>query len=397
MTNPILEILLAACLWLIVYHHTVYPVLLARIGSRRRAASAGPAPADIAEAALPSMTIIIPAYNEAAVITEKVIDLARTQYPRDRLRIVIAIDGATDQTKTLAEAAVAQYCRGLDVTIHEYPRNIGKVAVLNDQIARASTDIIALNDTSALINPEGLRRAAARFATPGVGVVFATYRLREAGSEGERAYTEFQTTLKANEGALDSPMGGHGALYFFRRALWSPLPTDTINDDFILPMRIVANGAKGVYDEAIVATELERTRTEQEFRRRIRIGAGNMQQAIRLIGLADPRRPWLAFTFLSGKGSRPFMPFIFLLALGLTSMLAWLGSPWYRILLGCELMVLAIAVAVIVLRSPTTPKILAWLGYLVEGHFASFLGALRVLVGRRIKGWQPGTHSRSPS
>lgn len=397
MTNAPFEIALAICLWLIVYHHVVYPVLLSKIGSWHRASRHNEPSAVVQPSEWPTMTVIVPAYNEATYIAEKIINLAEADYPRDRLKIVLAIDGSTDQTLPLAEAAIREYCAGLDFELVNYRTNVGKVAVLNDCIAVAGSDLIALNDTSALFNAGALKQAASQFSDSAIGVVFATYRLRDAGSEGERAYTRFQTTLKANEAALDSPMGGHGALYFFRRALWTPMRADTINDDFILPMQIIANGARGVYDETIVATELERTKTNQEFRRRVRIGAGNMQQAIRLARLADPRRFWLAFTFVSGKGSRPFMPFIIILAIVLTAILAARGAWFYNLMLGGELLVVVLGVVVILVRSPSTPKILAWLGYLVEGYVASSIGALRVVGGLRLNGWQRSTKSGARS
>jgi cellulose synthase/poly-beta-1,6-N-acetylglucosamine synthase-like glycosyltransferase len=270
----------------------------------------------------------------------------------------------------------------------EYKQNIGKIGVLNRQIAAAKTDLIGLNDASALINREGLRFAAASFERPSVGVVFATYRLRESGSEGERAYTLFQTSTKAKEAALDSPIGGHGALYFFRKSAWAPMPADTINDDFILPMAIIASGKKGIYDERIVATEMERTQAKQEFRRRIRIGAGNMQQVLRLPKLASPLRPWLAFTFLSGKGLRPFLPFLFLYSIFVTAFLS-ISSPLHLVLLLILLAFLLLGALVASSRSKMMPKPLAWIGYLVEGHCASFIGATRILVGLPIRGWQP--------
>ncbi|MEZ5853685.1 MAG: hypothetical protein R3D67_02670 [Hyphomicrobiaceae bacterium] len=173
------------------------------------------------------------------------------------------------------------------------------------------------------------------------------------------------------------------------------MPADTINDDFILPMSIIARGSKGVYDRSIVGVELERTHSSQEFRRRVRIGAGNLQQAVRLWRLADPRRPWLAFTFLSGKGSRPFMPFIAIAAALATLALASKGSTFFAVLFVLEILTLMVAAAVIFFRHPSTPRLLAWLGYLVEGHFASMIGALQVMARMRLKHWQPGASDAS--
>lgn len=387
MTQPLLEIVLAACIVVFIYHHVIYPVLVKVLARRLRGRLGSPLP--VADAALPRVAVVMPAYNEANFIAEKIHNLAALDYPRDLLRVVIALDGCTDATQAQAEAAMAALPPGHGMELVVFARNRGKVAVLNDRIAAVDTDIVMLTDASAMIRPSAVRQAVAHFADARIGVVFGTYRLREAGSEGERAYTNYQTQMRADEGVLDAPMGGHGALYFFRRNLWQRMPPDTINDDFILPMSIVANGAGAIYDQDIVAEELERTHSSQEFKRRVRIGAGNLQQAVRLGRLASLRRPWLAFTFLSGKGSRPFMPFIGILAIAATAKLAADSSGFYTFLLMMELMILTTAGLVILLRPSGTPRILAWLAYLVEGHFASFVGAMQVILGLRLKHWQP--------
>lgn len=389
MSTLALELLLAACLGALAYHHFGYPMLVHRLANRHRAKGHDGSPPPTGDPTLPRVAVIVPAYNEETYIAEKMANLAAIDYPRERLHVVVALDGSTDATKSRAEAALQTAGSCGHIEIVSFERNRGKVAVLNDRIGATDADIVVLTDASAVMDPQTLRKAIGHFSDPNVGVVFPTYRLREAGSEGERAYTDYQTQLRADEGVLDSPMGGHGALYLFRRRLWQAMPADTINDDFILPMGIVARGARAVYDPSLAAYELERTQATQEFRRRVRIGAGNLQQAVRLYRLADPRRPWLAFTFLSGKGTRPFMPFIGMLAVAATAALAYRGSSVYGALLAVELLTLATAGIVILRRSPATPKILAWLGYLVEGHFASLVGALQVMLGRRLKHWQP--------
>jgi len=287
--------------FLILYHHVIYPVLLPLLARRRRRDVANVQLAGTAN--LPSISLIIPCHNEARVIASKIANLAALDYPRDRLSVVLALDGCTDDTRNIAETELENLGR-LHWRIACYETNIGKVAVLNDQIARATSDVVALSDASSLLEPDALLQAAAHFARPDVGVVCPAYRVIDNSNHGEQAYWAYQSRLRLYEADLAAPMGAHGAFYLFRRSLWSPLEADTINDDFVLPMRIVAGGYRAVYDPAIVATELEPSSTTQEFRRRVRIGAGNFQQFIRLLSLASPRRPWLAFIFGSGKGLR---------------------------------------------------------------------------------------------
>ena len=253
------------------YHHFIYPVALKWLAAKRR--WTGSTPSSLvnpdAQTQPPSITIVVPAYNEDRFIAEKVRNLAALEYPRDRLAIVIALDGCTDATEAKARAALDELDRPEHIQIVAFAGNRGKLAVINEQISRAQTDVVALSDVSAMLSSDALLRSARHFADPGVGVVCATYRLSKPRSAGEATYWAYQTRVKADEARLAAPMGAHGAFYLFRRSAWEPLPADTINDDFILPMRIVAKGLRAVYDESVVAMELEETKASQEFWRRI--------------------------------------------------------------------------------------------------------------------------------
>jgi cellulose synthase/poly-beta-1,6-N-acetylglucosamine synthase-like glycosyltransferase len=251
-----------------------------------------------------------------------------------------------------------------------------------------------LNDASALVEANALVQAAKHFADDNVGVVCGTYRLI-AGSEGEMAYWDYQTQVKADEAALAAPMGAHGAFYLFRRSLWLPLPADTINDDFILPMRIVLQGYRAVYDPLIVAMELERSCRKHEFRRRMRIGAGNLQQVLRLAGLGNPRRGYLAFVFLSGKALRAIMPFIGITALVTTALLAIDGPAIYSLLLACEIAALSVPLASLLLDEANLPRPVAWLSYLVTGYAAATIGSLFLLAGKEKKIWRLSTAKKA--
>jgi cellulose synthase/poly-beta-1,6-N-acetylglucosamine synthase-like glycosyltransferase len=388
------EIIVGTTTVAFTYHHFAYPKLLQKFAARARAGqsianSAGSSSSEFANN-LPNVTIIVPAHNEQAVIAAKIENIAALQYPSDKLRVVIACDGCTDDTVAIARRTVAALI-AVQMDIVEYRVNIGKVAVLNERIAATTSEIVALSDTSAMLEPDALLRAVFHFVDATVGVVCPTYRLLHAGSEGERAYWDYQTRIKADEALVGAPMGAHGAFYLFRRRLWQPLPADTINDDFILPMKIVEGGYRAVYDVTIAAVELETSHPDQEFRRRVRIGAGNLQQVLRLPELANPMHPGRAFVFLSGKGIRPLIPFLALAAAVASAFRAAQGDVVFATLLAAGLLVIAAAAYAITHRHQQLPRIAIWLGYLVEGYAASLIGACRYAVGLEGRPWTRAT------
>ena len=382
-----LESIFAASTAAIVHHHLAYPVLLKRLPSRVDGPAAASA-ADRPAITLPKVTLIVPAYQEEAFIAGKITNIAALSYPRDRLQVRIVCDGCTDRTVAAAQAAIADPAlNGLDIAVVAHPFNRGKVAILNEAIAIASGDLVCLSDASADLQADTLERLAAHFADPAVGAACGRYELADPGSAGEAAYWRYQTAIKQQEGRLGSPMGMHGACYLFRRVLWEPLEADTINDDFILPMRIVAQGYRGVYDATVATFERERTRPDQEFRRRTRIAAGNVQQALRLPELADPGHPGLAFVFLSGKWLRAFVPFLFVAALLSSLMLAADGSSVFAAIAALQLVGYILVALILATRGLAWPRPLRWGAYLVEGHVAGLIGGSRYLLGLERGQW----------
>lgn len=375
------------CVALIVYHHLVYPVLLHAL-ARRRAQTNTPR-ADNSDY-FPSVTWIVPCHNEAAVIKSKIANISGLDYPSTKLTVILALDGCTDDTAALARSAIEDVSGKFRWRIVEAAQNRGKVAVLNDQISQADSEIVALSDASALVSANALKQASAHFADHRIGVVCGTYLLGEGAYPGERAYWDYQRRLKSAEAAVAAPMGAHGAFYLFRHKLWTPMPADTINDDFILPMRIVLQGHNAVYDQFIVATEIEPTRLDQDFRRRVRIGAGNLQQLLRLAELGDPRRGLLALVFLSGKGLRALMPFILAFALVLSIPLWLYGNVIYTVVFFGELLIVALSVLGsregLARRFPLAIRV----SYVIVGHIASGWGAAQFLARSRADFWNDG-------
>ncbi len=374
------------CSSLIAYHHVGYPALLRALSTRARWRPASGRVEDGAPNYFPTVTIVVPSYNEAAVIASKVENLLGLDYPANKVCIVIALDGCTDDTKVAASSAIDRMGLNREIGLVEYTSNIGKVAVLNDLISRANSEVLALTDCSATVSADALTRGVRHFSDPQVGVVCGSYSVEQVGSEEEKRYWAYQIQMKRDEAAIAAPMGAHGAFYLFRRSLWSPLPPDTINDDFVLPMSIVLRGYRAVYDDSIVAAELERTRKGQDFRRRVRIGAGNVQQALRCCGLAHPKRGMLSLLFISGKGLRAFVPLLLGLAVLISFSLALSGSAVFQSVVAGELALVFVALVAAHSRWPGIVR-LKPLSYILGGYLASAIGGGLLMLGLAGRVW----------
>jgi cellulose synthase/poly-beta-1,6-N-acetylglucosamine synthase-like glycosyltransferase len=336
---------------------------------------------------LPSVTMIVPVYNEERHIRWKIENCLALRYPADRLTILFVFDGCTDRSAEMAKDVWREHGRTERLLLRIAAANRGKVAVLNDEIARVSSEVVALVDASAWLPDDALETLVAHFADPTVGVVCPAYATAD-GSSAETAYWRLLTRLKQIESDMASVIGPHGACYLFRRPLWTPLPPDTINDDFVLPMQIVAKGFSARYDDRVTAREMERSSSRIDFRRRLRIGAGNLQQVVRLAKLASPARPALAFLFILGKGLRAFVPLLALLAIAASVQLGLQNVFPFALILAGAVVSLALFVVSQCGGDARLPKPFRLVAYVATWMVASAIGSLAFMTGSAGALWK---------
>ncbi|MBS9906867.1 glycosyltransferase family 2 protein [Vibrio alginolyticus] len=378
--------------FLIVYHHVGYPLLLKWLPLKRQAETKAPFverayKASKTDSQLPSITVIVPAYNEEQWIAEKIRNLASLDYPRDKLRVVIACDGCTDNTAEIAQATIQEaICSDTLFIINDHQINRGKVALLNEEMRHVSSDITALSDTSALISCDSLLLASQHYQNENVGVVNATYQIMSTDNQGEAAYWQYQSRVKHQESLLGSTIGSHGAFYTFRTHLFEPLEVSTINDDFILPMRIVLRGYSAIYEPNMLALELEQSSDNADFKRRLRISAGNMQQLMQLKKLLLPRYRGTAFAFLSGKVLRLATPYLMIVCFICSLLLA--HNPLFQVMLSAQVGIYSIALITYLMPALNTIKPFKLISYIVIGHLANFIGGMKYLLGMENGRWK---------
>lgn len=263
------------------------------------------------ETMTPIVTVVMAVHEGASHIRAKLANLCELDYPPDRLAIVVACDGCRDDT--------AERCRQFGdprLVVLEFAERRGKAACLNDAIAIVDSEVLLLTDVRQRLEPDALRELVADLADPAVGAVSGELRFVDPATGFARsvdAYWRYEKLIRHAESRSGSTVGVSGALYAMRRALFEPLPPDTVLDDVLIPMRIARAGSRVVFEPRAVAWDRTSQQPAEERRRKIRTLAGNYQ----LVQLA----PWLLlpwcnplwFRFVSHKLLRLLAPWLLLL------------------------------------------------------------------------------------
>jgi cellulose synthase/poly-beta-1,6-N-acetylglucosamine synthase-like glycosyltransferase len=287
-----------------------------------------------AAAVTPSMTLVIPCYNEASWIAAKIEGSLALDYPADRLEILVVVSGSDDGTEEIV-ASYAPY--GVRCLVQ--PTRAGKEAAMCDAAAVATGDILVFTDANACLNPGALRALARWFADPSVGCVSGEKRVRSGedtrSGRGEGLYWRYESALKRLDSLVGSTMGAAGELIADRAPLARFPETDNIIEDFVLSMRVVEAGFRVVYEPEAVAVEDANARIQDLFERRARIAAGGLQALWRLRALLDPRRGVTWWQYVSHRALRwAVVPFTLPALLVLNGRLARGSAPYTALFAG---------------------------------------------------------------
>lgn len=307
--NLFVEILTFTGLALVFYVYLGYPLIMALLARLK------PCPVRAAErvnADLPRISLIICAYNEAPHVADKIRNTLALDYPPERLEILFSSDGSSDGSER-----IAQECGGGRVQIlHEAVRQ-GKPAALNRGLAAATGEIVVFSDARPLYQSDALRRLAADFADPEVGMVSGvmlfTSQADDALNQSNNTYFSYEDWIRKNESASGSTVSVFGAMMAVRRELVQPFPPHIINDDSWLGLIVQNQGKRVVCDPEALATAPPPKKVAGDMERRYRISAGRFQLMLEK-GLVRWRSADALWRFWSHKGCRALLPFFLLLA-----------------------------------------------------------------------------------
>jgi cellulose synthase/poly-beta-1,6-N-acetylglucosamine synthase-like glycosyltransferase len=263
---------------------------------------------------MPHVSMVMVVRNEEKVLRRKLENLLGLNYPAELREIVVVSDGSTDGTNEI----LAEYGRQAGVHVILNPEAKGKACGLNDAIGLARGEVVVFTDARQEIEAGALHLLMENLADPAVGCVSGELMLGYPASgesgRGVGLYWRVEKKVREMESAGGSVVGATGALYAVRRELLAPLPPGTILDDVYLPMNVVRQGKRVIFEDQARAWDSPNLGEKREFTRKVRTLSGNyqlLQIAPWLLGNRNPLR----FEFVSHKLLRLLGPFVLVAAL----------------------------------------------------------------------------------
>lgn len=339
---------------------------------------------------LPSVSLIVAAYNEEKSIATKLANALELDYPRDRLQIIVASDGSSDETNEIVRGKFADR-----VNLLELPRR-GKMFALTDAVAESHGEILIFSDANTLFEADAVRELVMSFSDPEVGGVcgnqgYLSSATRDNTPKGEKIYWDYDKWLKKMETLTGSIVSADGAIYAIRRVLYRAPTSAAITDDFAISTAVVEQGYRLVFEQRARAYERLTPAASQEFKRKVRIINRGLRGVISRRALLNPLRyGFYSLTLFSHKVLRRLVPF-FLLTLFATSVVLSGTGPLFFWMALLQAAFYCWAVVGYLLRASrlSEHRILYVPVYFCLANLAALIAVLKLVAGHKIVLWQP--------
>jgi cellulose synthase/poly-beta-1,6-N-acetylglucosamine synthase-like glycosyltransferase len=383
--------MLEAAFWILlflgIYPYIVYPVLVSVLGrSLDRVVKKD-------ESALPKVTVITAAFNEHRHIEATVRNKLAQDYPADRIEILVVSDSSSDGTDEIVTSIAATDAR---VRLLRQEPRAGKTAALNFAIPQANGEILIFSDANSIYRPDAIRKLVRNFSDPKVGYV--TGRMLYVNADGSlvgdgcSAYMRYETVLRGAETRLGSIVGVDGGVDAIRRALYLPMRADQL-PDFVLPLTVVEQGYRVVYESDAVLTEDTLSAHDQEYRMRVRVALRAFWALWDKRSLLNPLKSGLFSWQLWSHKLLRYMSFAPLL---IAMILNWYLIPYGAIYVAGIVAQVLFALLAIVATSATlrafgqsAPSRYCYYFFLL--NWTSAVAFARFLRGQKQVLWQPRT------
>ena len=358
----------------VLYAYAGYPLLL-MLWPRRRGAGNEHLGRQGYE---PTISIIIPVYNEEKVIREKIQNTFSLEYPAEKREILVVSDASDDRTPVI----VREY-RGDGVDLYELPGRQGKAGALNLGLQKARHEIIVFSDASIELERGALRKLAGRFADPLIGCVSGEDHIPGGGGEG--AYGRYELALRNLENRAGSIVGASGCFYAQRRDLCRPF-REGMAPDFFSVLETVEKGFRAVTEPEATGLMKSVAEPRGEFSRKVRTFLRGMTTLLHFNHLLNPFRYGIFSLQLFSHKILRWSAGLFLVLLFISNLFL-AGSAFYGFTLAIQSAFYALAVVGWLFS--TKPLIFRIPFFFSMVNLSALVAWAKYAIGVRQEIWEP--------
>jgi cellulose synthase/poly-beta-1,6-N-acetylglucosamine synthase-like glycosyltransferase len=376
------------CIWMMAHTYVIYPLILQlKIFFKGKREYSGFSASDD----LPTVSILMAAYNEELVIGEKIRSIFNTNYPVEKIELWVGSDNSTDRTNEIVQQLGKEFPK---LQFINFETRQGKINIINQLVEKATSAILVITDANVMFGKDTLFETVRFFKDEQVGLVDTHMKnvgLKKDGiSFQEKTYISREVYVKQLESAAWGTMiGPFGGCYAVRKELYEKVPSTFLVDDFFVCLSVLSKGKAAINNlDALVFEDVSNI-LSIEFKRKIRIAAGDFQNLNYFKKLLWPIYRPVAFCFLSHKVIRWFGPFL-LIGAFLSNIALLPDSNFYKLLFLLQLIVTILPFIDFILKKFHLHIVfLRFITHFYTMNLSLLIGFIKSIRGVKSNVWKP--------
>jgi biofilm PGA synthesis N-glycosyltransferase PgaC len=292
---------------LLIWTFVGYPLLMLRFALHRRDDNKD-------YSFQPFISILVPTFNEEAVIQKRIQNLQALKYPKDKFEILVVDSGSSDATMSVVERMCHESEAPRVRLVCEDQRR-GKASAINCGTAHAAGDIVLVTDANSLFDENVLAELAPNFKNVKIGGVGGRYVVSNPENplpSVEQFYWELEDVLRTGESELDSACLFQGEINAWRKSIVKADPA-MIGEDLDMSIVIRKKGYKVAFEPKAICYEPSPTSFAEQLTQKKRRCLGTIQNIFKHWHYLFAPRDWYSLLiFPSHKGLLMFTPFMFI-------------------------------------------------------------------------------------
>ena len=343
----------------------------------------------------PTVTVLVVAHNEEAVIQDKLNNLLELDYPKEKIQFLIASDNSTDRTNEIVRQFIEEH-RDVNIRLYEVKERKGKTNAQNEAQKLVTTEYLVMTDANSKMEKSAVKELMAAFTSDDIAYVSGRLSIINQKSSdvsgAEATYWDSDVAIREIEGRIHSITAGNGALYACRTKDYYDFNPIECHDSAMPPFYVL-HGKRAIANHDAVAYEKAGEIIEDEFSRKVRMNRlilSHILPDIRILNVFKYK--WFSYFYFGHRTCR-YLLWISHLMLLISNAFLITKSWFYLITFAGQILFYLLALVKFITK--TKNKYLTLIFYYCVTVLAQWVGVYNILTGKAKPFWEKAESTRS--
>ncbi len=340
----------------------------------------------------PTVTVMIVAHNEQAVIKKKLENVIDNDYPEQKIKYLIASDNSTDDTNAIVEEFISKH-KEKNITLYTSKEHKGKTNAQNEAQKLVDTEILVMTDANSIFQKNTISELVSSFYSDDIvyvcGALIYTNTVNSTANS-ESNYWDTELQIRRIESSIRTITAGNGAIYACRNKEYIEIPPIECHDSS-MPYYYGMNNKRAIFNEKALAFEKAGESDGDEYKRKVRMNRVILRQVKKgILALNIFKHGWFSYFYFGHRTSRYLLWINHLLVMIASIGLAITGGIFWK----CIVLIQVLFYLVGLIGKYIENKLIHMVYYYCLTILAQWQGVINIITGKAKPTWDSVSSTR---